>query len=206
TRSHGSGIGGFQQDHDFHVEGELFLVVGSAAADGFEREILKAAVGEVIFEVGQEFADVVVIGGAADGNRYLVIGEIGEHRDLGNRREAELGHVHLVGRSIELLDVADEPIEEIAAGHGILYGGELVIGFLEGDFDLGGSAGDLLVLFNFLLGGIDFSRDVRQLGFLVANQPEPQHRDDHHRGQRDKDQLIAFVFGKLVHSQRTRSG
>src|SRR5947199_7586731 len=85
---------GIDEGDYFHSKRQLLRVrgsrIGAAAGRGFHLQVLNADVGKGILEIGQEFAEVVEVGGAANVEQGRAIGKLWQHTYFGRNLAAEL--------------------------------------------------------------------------------------------------------------------
>jgi len=89
--------GGFYQDNDIHLERE-FLVVGAGSLGRLDCKIGHAHVRELVFEIGDEFAQVMIVSCAVNSKFDLFKWKIRQRIRVADVGTTHLRDIHSIGR------------------------------------------------------------------------------------------------------------
>src|SRR6185312_1136356 len=187
------------QGYNFHFKGQFFLVFGAGHRGRGKVKVQDARSGKSIFEIRDEFAEVVIVGDAGDGNGDLAVGEPGQKIARGiSAGRGELGNLQVIP-ALEFANGVDQREVKIAAGHVVFRERQLVADGEQFGFCLLAILNRVLDLRQFrLVVRFLFSQRV-QVVLLRADDTEPKAGDDGDHDNSNQNQLVAFFFGEAVH-------
>src|SRR6185369_3662035 len=81
------------QGNDVHFKREFFALGSRDCRSGLHLQVDDAEEGELIFEIGDKLAEVMKIGGAADGESDLLIREFWQQSGFLDFRLSQLGNI-----------------------------------------------------------------------------------------------------------------